>query len=212
MIKISKVEVQKKHDNRVSIFVDDEYYASMLLDTAVKYGIKKDLEMDEDALNKYIVESENQSALNKAMNYINTAFKTAKQIREYLNKKGYEKKTVDYVVDKLKEYDYINDKKYAELFIQYNRNKYGINLLKTKLFEKGISKIVVDEVFLEYEPSDDEIYNLLIKKIGKKTISNDLLTKSIRFLSARGFKYEDIKKAVNRLKENHEVIDDESWD
>ena len=212
MIKISKIEVQKKHDNRVSVFVNDEYYGGMLLDTAVKYGIKKDLEIEETELQFIMQESEKHSALNKATNYINTAFKTTRQLREYLKKKGYEKPTIDYVIEKLTEYDFLNDRKYAEIYIQTYKTNYGVNMLKTKLFEKGIPKTIVEELLNEYECDEAQIDKLLQKKIGNKTLDNDLLTKCMRFLSGRGFKYEEINSAIKRYKENHGVDIDESWD
>ena len=52
----------------------------MFLDTAVKYGIRKDLEIDEDDLKKYLIESEQNLAFNKAFKYMDTALKTSKQI------------------------------------------------------------------------------------------------------------------------------------
>ena len=212
MIKISKVEIQKKHDKRVSIFVDDEYYASMLMDTCIKYGIKKDLEIDENVLHNYIFESEKQNALNKAMNYINTSYKTTKQVRDYLNKKGYDKSVIEFVILKLKEYNFLDDKKYAEVYVQTYSKKYGINMLKTKLFERGIHKDIVDECLKEFSSNNETIDSFLLKKINGKPLSQDLLTKCIRFLTGKGFKYDEIKSAISRYKENSGEEIDESWD
>lgn len=214
MIKISKIEVQKNHKDRVNIFVDDEFYASMFLDTAVKYGIKKDLDIDEEVFKSYLIESEKNLAFNKALNYMNTAFKTAKQIRDYLNKKGYDKIVVDYVVNRLKEYGYINDQNYAESYVNSYKNKYGKNMLKTKLMSKGISKETIDEVLKDFESNEETIDKLLIKKIGNKELTNDLLTKCSRFLSSRGFSFDEINSAIRKFKSkiNERGDYDESWD
>jgi len=212
MIKISKIEVQKNHDDRVSIFVDDNYYASMFLDTAVKYGVKKDAEFNEEEFKKYLLESEKNLAFNKAINYINTAFKTAKQLRDYLNKKGYDKLTVDYVIDKLKEYNFLNDRNFAETYVNTYRNKYGKNMLKNKLFEKGIAKNIIEEVLEDFETEESTIDKLLIKKIGNKNLDNELTTKCMRFLAGRGFSFDEINLAIRRYKEDKGVAQDESWD
>ncbi len=200
MIKISKIEVQKNHDNRVSVFVDDEYFASLYLDTAVKYGVKKDAEYSEEKFAEIRQESENVLALNKANAYAGSAFKTTKQIRDYLKKKGYEKPTIDYVIEKLTSYNVINDKQFAESYVRTYEIKYGKNMLKTKLFEKGISKNIIEEVLEEFEAKEEIIDKLLIKKLGNKEINQDNLTKCIRFLSSRGFNFDEIKQAINRLK------------
>ena len=212
MIKISKIEVQKNHDDRVSIFVDDNYYASMFLDTAVKYGIKKDAEFDEDEFQKILIESEKNLAFNKAINYINTSLKTSKQLRDYLNKKGYDKITIDYVIDKLKEYNFLNDRQFAESYINTYRNKYGQNMLKNKLFEKGVNKDIIEEVLNDFETEETIIDKLLLKKIGNKQFDNDLYAKCLRFLAGRGFSFEEINSAIKRYKQQKGETYNESWD
>lgn len=197
---ISKVEVQKNHNDRVSIFVDDKYFASMYLDTAVKHGIKKDLKIDEEKLKNYIIESEKHLAFDKAVNYQNTAFKTKKQIRDYLNKKGYDKIVVDYVIDKMCEYGFLDDEKFADMYISTYEKKYGPNMLKTKLIQKGVSKVIVEEKLSEFETNEDIIDKLLLKKLGNKPPTSENLTKCIRFLSSRGYDYDDIKKSINKIK------------
>ncbi len=214
-MKISKIEVQKNHNDRVSVFVDDEYYASMFLDTAVKYGIKKDCEIDEEDFKKYLVESEQNLAFNKAFNYMNTALKTSKQMRDYLKKKGYDESTVDNVIAKLKEYNYINDRTFAEAYVNSYKSKYGKNMLKTKLIEKGVGKNIIDEVLEDYESSNAVIDKLLAKKIGKNQLTHEFVTKCIRFLSSRGFSYDEINSAIRRYKDDkqgEEGEDYESWD
>lgn len=214
-MKISKIEVQKNHNDRVSIFVDDEYYASMFLDTAVKYGIKKDCEVDEEDFKKYLVESEQNLAFNKAFNYMNTALKTSKQMRDYLKKKGYDESTISNVIDKLKEYNYINDRTFAESYVSTYKTKYGKNMLKTKLMEKGVAKSIIDEVLENYETNEVVIDKLLAKKVGKNQLTHEFVTKCIRFLSSRGFSFDEINSAIKRYKEsnNYEEGDNyESWD
>lgn len=214
-MKITKIEVQKNHNDRVSIFVDDEYYASMFLDTAVKYGIKKDCDIDEEDFKKYLVESEQNLAFNKAFNYMNTALKTSKQMRDYLKKKGYDESTIGNVIDKLKEYNYINDRAFAESYVNTYKTKYGKNMLKTKLMEKGVAKNIVDDVLDNYETNEMVIDKLLTKKVGKNQLTHEFVTKCIRFLSSRGFSFDEINSAIKRYKDanqNDEGDDYESWD
>lgn len=212
MIKISKIEVQKNHKDRVNIFVDDEYYVSMFLDTAVKYGIKKDVEIDEDELKRYLVESEQNIAFNKAFKYMDTALKTSKQMRDYLKRKGYDNVIVDNVIAKLKEYNYINDKAFAEAYVSAYKTKYGKSMLKNKLIQKGVSKDIVDELLEEFESKEDVIDKLLKKKLGNKVLDNDLKVKCVRFLASRGFGFDEINSAIRRVKNTEDGEDYEGWD
>lgn len=212
MIKISKIEVQKNHKDRVNIFVDDEFYSSMYLDTAVKYGIKQDKEIDEDDFKKYLIESEQNIAFSKAFKYMNTALKTKHQMREYLKKKGYDDIIVNNVIEKLEEYNYIDDRSFAESYVNTYKNKYGKNMLKSKLIGKGVSKQTVELVLEEFESEDSVIDKLLLKKISNKPITSELLTKCIRFLSGRGFSYDEINSAIKKYKSKIKGEDYESWD
>ena len=212
MIKISKIEVQKNHKDRVSIFVDDEYYASMYLDTAVKYGIEKDKELDEDQFKKLLLESDQNLAVSKAVKYLDTALKTTKQIREYLIKKGYDKIVIDHVIEKLKEYKFIDDQAFAEAYVRTYQNKYGKVMLKNKLFEKGVPKNIIEEILFEYESQEEIIDNLLSKKIGTQKLTPELLTKCTRFLAGRGFSFDEINSAIKRRKLSNKGENYESWD
>lgn len=212
MIKISKIEVQKNHKDRVSIFVDDEYYASMYLDTAVKYGIEKDKEIDEDQFKKLLLESDQNLAVSKAVKYLDTALKTTKQIREYLIKKGYDKIVIDHVIEKLKEYKFIDDQAFAEAYVRTYQNKYGKVMLKNKLFEKGVPKNIIEEILFEYESQEEIIDNLLSKKIGTQKLTPELLTKCTRFLAGRGFSFDEINSAIKRRKLSNKGENYESWD
>ena len=212
MIKISKIEVQKNHKDRVNIFVDDEYYTSMFLDTAVKYGIKKDLEIDEDVLKKYLIESEQNLAFNKAFKYMDSSLKTTKQMRDYLKKKGYDGLIINNVIEKLKEYNYINDKAFAESYVSTYKTKYGINMIKNKLLQKGVSKEIVDEVLVEFESEEQIIDKLLIKKLGNKSLDKDVTAKCVRFLAGRGFSFDEINSAIKRQKNKEGQEEDyEGW-
>ena len=107
---------------------------------------------------------------------------------------------VDYVIDKMLEYGMLDDEKFADMYISTYEKKYGPNMLKTKLMQKGISKKIIDEKFTEYEPIEEQIDKLLLKKLGSKPPTTENLTKCIRFLSSRGYDYDNIKKSINKIK------------
>ncbi len=208
MLTITKVEVQKKHNDRVNIYVDDEFYSGLNLDVCVKEGLKAGVELTEEKLNQIILDSDKVVALNKTVKYMQSALKTTKQIRDYLRKKEYSKIVVDYVIDKLNEYKYLDDEAYAQAYINTYGAKQGKLKLKASLLNKGVSAKIADELLETYESNIDDIMKLAIKKLGNKPKTYENLTKTMNFLASRGYEYDDIKKVINQLKENN----DESWD
>ncbi len=211
MALITKIDQQKNNANKVNIFVDEKFYHGLHIDALVKYSLKQDMEIDLSELDNIILESEKIIAFDKAVDYLGECYKTEKQIRDYLNKKEFSKITVKYVIEKLKEYKYIDDEKYCDWYIRTHRTKYGKNMLKNKLYEKGISKENIENALENFKSNNEEIMNLLSKKIGNKTIDNNLLSKTIRYMCGRGFSYEEVKECINEFKNNNGGEDYDSW-
>ena len=206
---ITKVEIQKKNKDKVNVFIDNEFYHGLYLDTCIKYSLKENMEIELARLDEIILESEKYLAFNKVVAYIGEGLKTKKQIRDYLKKKEYSKTTVEYVIEKLVEYKYLDDEKYCDVYVKTYRNKYGKNMLRTKLIEKGISREIIENTLNEFESEEDEILNILSKKLKNKTITPDLLSKTYRFMSARGFSYEETKNAIKQYEKFNNVCFEE---
>ena len=207
-MKVTKVEVQAKHKDRVNVYVDDEFFAGIDMDTCVKYGIKPGLLIEEEYMRSVIAESERQKALAKAAKYLGKALKSTKQIKDYLHGKGYDNETINYVVEKLTEYDYLNDEKYVQAYIKDKGSVQGIHKLKYGLSQKGISAKLIEQAFEDYKSNTDDIKRLALKKLGTKPKTYDNLSKVMAFLSNKGYEYDDIKHVINELREND---NDESW-
>lgn len=210
MAKITKIEKQKKRDDKYNIFLDNEFYCGLYIDVCVRHGLKEGKEIEKETLDEYVLESEKTIALNKTAKYMQSALKTTKQIRDYLYKKGYEKVTIDYVVEKLKEYNYLDDQAYADAYLKTFKSKYGEYKLKEKLRLKGVGENIIDDSLKQIDNDDEIIYNLAIKYMKKKEPTSENFVKLSRFLSMRGFSYDDIKSVLNKLKKGG--FEDASWD
>ena len=207
-MRVTKVEVQAKHKDRVNVYVDEEFFAGIDMDTCVKLGIKPGIEIDEEHMHSVIVESEKQKALAKAAKYLGKALKSTKQIKDYLRGKGYNTDTINYVIEKLTEYNYLNDEAYVQAYIKDKGSVQGVHKLKYGLSQKGISPKLIDEAFEDYKSNTDDIKRLALKKLGAKPKTYDNLSKVMVFLSNKGYEYDEIKHVVNELREDD---GDESW-
>lgn len=203
MAKITKVEVQKNNKQKVNIYLDGEYKARMYLDTCVKYGLHAGVEIEEDRLNELVLESEKVMALNLAVKYVSTALKTKKQIVDYLKKKEFQPEIIDYVVDKMLEYRYIDDMEYIRAYFNTYSNKFGISRLQYNLRSKGVSQKLIDEYMDSLEEEVDTLSTCiaLLKKKAKNMDLNDIRNrqKVSRFLASRGFEFDDINHAMTEV-------------
>lgn len=197
-MKITKLEVQKNDKNRVNLYVDDEFYSGIPAELVYLEHLKTGLEIDEKDLKKIIFENEKSKAMSRVTKYIGSSLKTQKQIRDYLRKKEYSDDTIEFVMSKLVEYNYIDDKKYAQAYVLTYGKKYGKLKLKSQLKVKGVSEEIIECVLEDNKV--DSIESVASKYLKNKVMSYEVSQKLFRFLYSRGYEFDEINSYINKLK------------
>ena len=197
-MKITKLEVQKNDKNRVNLYVDDEFYYGIPAELVYLEHLKTGLEIDEKDLKKIIFENEKSKAMSRVTKYIGSSLKTQKQIRDYLRKKEYSDDTIEFVMSKLVEYNYIDDKKYAQAYVLTYGKKYGKLKLISQLKVKGVSEEIIECVLEDNKV--DSIESVASKYLKNKVMSYEVSQKLFRFLYSRGYEFDEINSYINKLK------------
>ena len=200
MAKITELTIQAKNKNRCNLFLDGEFYRGVSLEIVYKFHLKVGMEIEQTKLSEIISVAEYDEALAKAVNYLSKYVKTKKQVKTYLLSKGYPDETVYKVIDKLKEYSYIDDKEYSVKFIESTAKSQGQKLLAYKLMNKGVRREDV-ETALDQTNIDFKLnaLNLAKKHVRNKQLTKEQLQKTYRYLIGKGFSYEDADYAVSNL-------------
>ncbi len=201
MAVITKVESQVKNKSRVNIYLDHVFFTGCSLEVAVSFGLVKGKEISQEALDNIVFENEKSEALNKSLVLIGKNLKTRKQLQIYLKDKGYSEKIAEFVIDKLCEYNYINDENYATLYVRSVKNKYGKIKIVNNLRQRGVSDNDIDKALENFETDDEVILNLTQKYLRNKEVNSKTLNNLYRFLQSKGFVYDQIKNIVNKYKE-----------
>ena len=146
--------------------------------------------------------------------YILTNYnKTEKKLREKLKQCKKYKETVynDNIIDEtiafLKKHNFLNDENYATRFVELNKSKYSIKVIKMKLIEKGVNRDIIEKVLNEEDFYFDEksvIKKLLLKKYPNyydEVHNMDIKTKQkvFAYLFRKGFKYDDINEILKNF-------------
>lgn len=213
-MKITKIEVQKKNKERVSVFVDDEYSFSLHAEIIYKFGIKVGTEITPDFMETVGKVEEQKKANNYAMTLISKAFKTEKQIVDKMKQKDFEQEYIDKAISMLKEYKYIDDTLFAQSYVSdsVNFTKMGKNKIKNKLYQKGVDKDTINDT-LNSLVNDDQQFEAALEIAKKKyrtireTDKRKKNQKMTSFLQYRGFSFDIIKKVLNEL--NNDFFEDE---
>lgn len=150
-----------------------------------------------------------EKAAEKAAAYVNIKPRTALQVRTYLRGKGYEDDVIDQVIDQLKEYHYVDDLQYAEMYFRYGFEKgRGVSRIRRELAEKGVAAELIDMAYEKLEDVPDqvemamEIAESMMRGIEIEELDYDakqkLKAKIGRRLMSRGFSSDVAYKVIGR--------------
>ncbi len=203
MNEITAITPQVKDKTRCNIFLDGKFYCGLALETAIKYRLKAGATVSTEFLSEIQLESEKTAALDKALTHISATRKTEKQIRDFLAKKGYLPAVCDFVVEKMRGYDFLNDGEYAEAYAAAAGRKKGVRLIKMELKSKGIADGEIDEALLSLDDETQEAAarTILEKYMRNKTADKETLYKAFRYLLGKGFEYETARAALSSFGE-----------
>ena len=201
MAVITDITPQKRDKNRVNIYLDGVFYCGLSLETVYNYHLKKDMDVSEKFLSEIELQSEKNNALDKAMTYISKTMKTKKQIKEYLFSKGYTTCVVDFCIDKMTEYNMIDDYEYCLQYVRAHKKRQGAMLIERDLRLKGIDfNLVSKAIDTEIKSQNDVVKNIAFKYMKNKEISQENLAKLYKYVLSKGFSYEDASYAVSCVK------------
>lgn len=135
----------------------------------------------------------------RALYLLKSMDRTEEEIRAKLKKGYYSTELIDYAIHFLKEYNYIDDRRYAKNYIRTYTGKKSRKNIQQGLYLKGISKETAKEAFeIFYDETEnmeekEMIYALLKKrKYPFKNADKKEQNREIGFLFRKGFEMEEI--------------------
>ncbi|MCP3876555.1 MAG: regulatory protein RecX [Desulfobacteraceae bacterium] len=141
-----------------------------------------------------------QLPLNLSIKYLAYQPRTIYEIQAFLKKKGFNKNIIESVVDILINYNYLNDKDYAKLFIESKvkckaKSKFA---LAYELKKKGVSDSIINEALKTYDDFDLAFKSVQPKiKHWQKFDDKTFKKKLMNFLHYRGFSYDICISTLN---------------
>lgn len=207
MAVITKIEAQKRKEDRVNIYVDEKFFMAIYKELVFTFNLKKGDNIDEEYLKKILKDEMFLKGKNKALNILSKASQSEKKIREKLNE-DFEEDTVDDVIDFLKKYNFINDGELASKIVNtnVNLNKYGKNKIKQNLYNKGIEKSAIDEAISEIDYNAEFENALYLAQKRYDRVKNEdpkkASAKIANHLAYKGFNYDIIKSVLNKIFKN----------
>ena len=155
--------------------------------------------LTEDSYKKIIDEILGKRATKRAMYLLQRQERTEKQLRDKLQQSGYPMECIEQAISYVKSYHYIDDYRYASVYIRYHQEKESRQKLVFKLIMRGINREVIERALEEEYVSDEkgQIQELLRQRhYNLETVDDKEYRKTVQFLLRKGFKNNDIFRAI----------------
>ena len=203
---ITKIEPQKKNRQRYSLFSEDQFIIGVSEQTLVEFQIYQGTELSDNQIQKIKNHEEKISIRDQAWRYLARRAHSIKELRDKLLNKGYSADKIEDIISQLIERDHLNDRTFAEQFIndEITFKKNGPLLIKKKLQQKGIAPDLIDSTLItQYSTSLqwDNCLQLANKKRRQMNISDPRDQKSQvgNYLLQKGFKWDIVSEILTQL-------------
>lgn len=197
-----KISANKGKQNKIHISCDGEYMFTVDAEfwySSPYYG--KEIIDDEEELTAFYEAVGSRCAFLAGLRLLSYRDHSEKEMINKLVQKGHKNCYAVSATEKLKEYGYINDERYAQNYAEslLERKGMSINGIKSELFRKGISREIADNVAesLDIDPVL-RIIDLLNTKYKRNLSDEKGVKKTIAALQRLGYRWSDINSALRQ--------------
>lgn len=209
---ITDITKQRRNTERYNIYIDYEYAFSLCDELLVKYGIKQGREIDEEELHQLIFEENTKKAYNMSLNYLKYRMRSQREIEDYLTRKGFDWENIEAVIEKLKEYDLIDDQSFAKALMRdtISAKPVGRRFVAYKLKQKGVADDIIESTLSCI--TDEKEFEMALELAEKQyrryggCPSKKELEKIGRAMARRGFNWDTINRALRKIGEDLDGI------
>ena len=191
---------QTGHERFLARF-DNGEEVRVTLSNVAELGLYAGLQLDDEGMQTLRNRAARAGCRERAMRIIGARPMSEKELYDRLVQKGETSENAAETVQWLAELRLLNDAEYAAMCVRHYAAKgFGPGRIRNELYRRGVPRALWDEALEELPEQDDEIDRLLRKKLRGDVNDRDAVKKATDFLYRRGFQYDDIREAVERLR------------
>lgn len=197
---ITALRVQTGGEDRVSLYLDDEFAFDLPLFCAA--GLHTGQELSELEIKALGSKNTEQAAYDRAVNYLSFRPRSAEEVRRHLVKSGISDSVVAIVVDRLRQQGTVDDVSFARFWIE-NRERFkpmAPRALRYELGQKGVDQDIIESLLpaVDAEASAERAAEKQVWRYrGLSRI--DFRRKLGSWLYRRGFDRDTIHRVIDRL-------------
>lgn len=195
-MRITAIKQQVKRPDRYSIYIDEAYVCSFSEGELLNLGLRIGQELSPADLESLKDDAVRDKAYYRSLDLISRRMRSEWEVRDYLKRKEYEPGVIDATLERLTERGYINDRHFAERWIENRRllKPTSKRKLIVELRQKHVAGSVIDDISGSDEFDERQALRELVER--KQSRYPDQ-TKFMQYLARQGYRYDDIKAVLS---------------
>lgn len=176
----------------------------------LRFSVTEGRHFSEQEWEGFVQTLEQERAYQKGLELVLFRKNTARQVYEKLQGKAFSPEAARLAVERLQEAGYVDDERYAQSYLRQHGSDLGTTLEQHRqaLRRKGVSETVLDRVFAELEPEDEDaeveklkhfMNNKYSKLIQAGEIDYNRRQKIQQALYRKGYSPDAIQRAVREI-------------
>ena len=215
---ITDIKEAVRDQDRLNIYIDGKFFCSLALSQVVDLKLKIGRVLTDEELIELKRASEFGKLYQRALEYALLRPHSQKELRDYLKKKtlsrtirvknkktgeyqtklkeGFDASLVEPVLARLIERGYVDDERFARLWVENRSVRKGVSQkkLRLELQTKGVAQDIIENCLSEGIRNEQEELAKVIARKAKKYPDEQKL---IQYLLRQGFNYSDILDALS---------------
>ena len=199
---ITGIKTGKSRDNKVNVFLDGKFTFSLLSEVAVKEGLQVEQELSDSQVQNLVDADRHQRCLNAAIRYLGYRPRSESEVRQRLQRKGFDTDCIEKALTRLKEQGLVDDAAFARFWTD-NRESFSPRsrwLTRLELQRKGLDSGTIEAVISEVDDEQAAYRAALVKARRLPASDYQLFRRRLgEYLKRRGFGYEIIKETIEKI-------------
>ncbi len=206
---ITKITPTQRDPERISIFIDGEFAFALPDIIVVGRGLKRGVELTLEQVTELSGIADGEKATVAALNFVSYRPRSEREVRDRLRQRAFEPASIDYAMEKMRGWRYLDDTKFAEFWVESRaeHSPRGKRALQSELRAKGVERDVVERVLEEVDLDEGNAALDIARKRLRSLASYDEETQRRRlsaFLARRGYGWDVVKPVIAELFEGRD--------
>lgn len=212
---ITALHVQANDSQRINLFIDQKFALGISLNTLAREKLYIGQQLSEDDVQRLERAEHADRALRAAIRAIEQRPRSIAELRDRLQRKGFEAEAIEQALERLQQLELIDDAAFARRWIENRQllRPRGPGALRNELRRKGIASALIDEalddasLLGDIDAQAEQSARAVLHKYINAPDFNTFFRKLGGYLQRRGYNADITRILVKQLWHEHQSHD-----